>query len=187
MNITISQNNTGKPDSQIRFTTGACQLGWLLVATKPSGICAIALGDDPDNLTTGFQNKFPDAKYIDSAPEFEHIFATLRKFIDMPEQGLALTLDTGGTPFQQRVWQALREIPVGATASYSDIARRIGSPNSARAVASACAANPLAIAIPCHRVLSIDGKLSGYRWGLERKAALLRREEMQHKSETPRQ
>jgi len=176
MNNTISPNHNGEPGNQIRFATGMCPLGWLLVAVKPTGVCAIALGDAPEDLTTAFQDKYPEAEFTDGSPEFERIFAALRQFIDIPEQGLALTLDTGGTPFQQRVWQALREIPVGATASYSEIARRIGSPNSARAVASACAANPLAIAIPCHRVLGIDGKLSGYRWGLERKAALLGRE-----------
>ncbi|WP_200860471.1 methylated-DNA--[protein]-cysteine S-methyltransferase [Methylomonas sp. MK1] len=181
--MTISPNHHGEPGSQIRFATGICPLGWLLVAVKPSGVCAIALGDAPDKLTTAFQDKYPEAEFIDVSPELERIFAKLRKFIDIPELGLELILDTGGTPFQQRVWQALRAIPVGATASYSEIARRIGSPNSARAVASACAANPLAIAIPCHRVLSIDGKLSGYRWGLERKAALLSREKMQYKSQ----
>jgi AraC family transcriptional regulator of adaptative response/methylated-DNA-[protein]-cysteine methyltransferase len=146
------------------------------VASSDKGICAILLGEDPDMLLHDLQDRFPRAKLIGGDADFEELIAKVVGFVEAPALGLDLPLDVRGTAFQQRVWQALREIPVGSTASYLDIARRIGAPKSVRAVARACGANALAVAIPCHRVVRSDGGLSGYRWGVERKRALLTRE-----------
>jgi AraC family transcriptional regulator, regulatory protein of adaptative response / methylated-DNA-[protein]-cysteine methyltransferase len=167
---------TGGANMDIRFAVGECSLGSILVAQTDRGVCAIFLGDDPDALIRDLQDRFPRANLIASDSEFEQLVATVVGFVDAPEIGLDLPLDVRGTAFQQRVWQALREIPVGETASYTDIATRIGAAGSVRAVGRACAANPLAVAIPCHRVVRRDGGLSGYRWGVERKAALLEKE-----------
>jgi AraC family transcriptional regulator of adaptative response/methylated-DNA-[protein]-cysteine methyltransferase len=134
------------------------------------------MGDDPAGLAHDLQDRFPRAQLIGGDKRFERLVAVVVGFVEAPALGLHLPLDVRGTAFQQRVWQALRKIPAGSTASYSDIAKRIGSPKSVRAVAQACAANALAVAIPCHRVVRSDGALSGYRWGVERKRALLRRE-----------
>jgi AraC family transcriptional regulator, regulatory protein of adaptative response / methylated-DNA-[protein]-cysteine methyltransferase len=139
-------------------------------------VCAILLGDDPEVLVRDFQDTFPHANLIGGDGEFEQLVASVVGFVEAPAAGLHLPLDIRGTAFQQRVWQALRQIPAGATASYAEIARRIGSPTSVRAVAQACGANTLAVAIPCHRVVKHDGTLSGYRWGVQRKRALLERE-----------
>jgi AraC family transcriptional regulator of adaptative response/methylated-DNA-[protein]-cysteine methyltransferase len=139
-------------------------------------VCAILLGDDPDVLVRDVQDTFPQANLIGGDDEFEHLMASVVGFVEVPAFGLDLPLDIRGTAFQHRVWQALRTIPAGETASYSEIARRIGSPTSVRAVAGACGANMLAVAIPCHRVVKQDGTLSGYRWGVERKRTLLERE-----------
>ena len=141
-------------------------------------MCAIALGDDPDRLVRGLQDRFPRAMLAGGEPDFERWVACVVALVERPAAGPGadLPLDIRGTAFQVRVWEALRRIPPGSTASYAEIARRIGSPRSSRAVAAACAANPLAVAIPCHRVVRTDGSLSGYRWGVERKAALLERE-----------
>jgi AraC family transcriptional regulator of adaptative response/methylated-DNA-[protein]-cysteine methyltransferase len=146
------------------------------VATSDRGVCAILLGDDPDRLARDLQDQFPRATLIGGDAEFEGLVAKVIGFVEAPGIGLDLPLDVRGTAFQQRVWRALREIPAGETASYADIARRIGSPNAVRAVAQACAANALAVAVPCHRVVRNDGGLSGYRWGVERKRALLAKE-----------
>jgi AraC family transcriptional regulator of adaptative response/methylated-DNA-[protein]-cysteine methyltransferase len=146
------------------------------VARSERGICAILLGDDPGALARDLQDRFPRANLIGGDKGFEKLVAKVVGFVEAPALGLNLPLDVRGTAFQQRVWQALRKIPAGATASYTDIAKRIGAPKSVRAVAQACAANALAVAIPCHRVVRNDGALSGYRWGVERKHALLRRE-----------
>lgn len=140
------------------------------------GICAILLGDDAQRLVQDLQDKFPNAELIGGDAQYEALMAQVVGLIEAPENGLALPLDIRGTAFQQRVWQALRAIPVGETVSYADIARRIGAPKAVRAVAGACAANVLAVAIPCHRVVRNDGALSGYRWGVERKQALLEKE-----------
>jgi len=169
------------PDMQprcaaIRFAIGECSLGSILVAISERGVCAIALADNPKSLMRDLQDKFPQAELIVADPDFEQLIAKVVAFIEAPALGLDLPLDVRGTAFQQRVWQALREIPAGATVSYSEIARRIGAPKAVRAVAGACAANILAVAIPCHRGVRTDGSLSGYRWGVERKAELLRRE-----------
>ncbi|WPP46767.1 bifunctional DNA-binding transcriptional regulator/O6-methylguanine-DNA methyltransferase Ada [Pseudomonas sp. AN-1] len=160
----------------IRFAVGECSLGSILVAASELGVCAILLGDDPDALARDLQDRFPKAELIGADAAFEQLVATVVGFVEMPGRGLDLPLDVRGTAFQQRVWQALREIPAGTTASYAEIAQRIGTPKAVRAVAGACAANALAVAIPCHRVVRSDGGLSGYRWGVERKRALLERE-----------
>jgi AraC family transcriptional regulator of adaptative response/methylated-DNA-[protein]-cysteine methyltransferase len=160
----------------MRFAVGACSLGSILVAATARGVCAILLGDDPDALVHDLQDRFPKAQLIGADQDFEHLVARVVGFVEAPAIGLDLPLDVRGTVFQQRVWQALRAIPSGATASYTDIAARLGTPQAVRAVAQACASNTLAVAIPCHRVVRKDGALSGYRWGVERKRALLERE-----------
>ena len=166
----------GGAGETIRFAVGACSLGAILVAATARGVCAIALGDEPDALVHDLEDRFPFAELVGGDTEFESLVARVVGFVEAPTLGLELPLDIRGTTFQQRVWRALREIPAGATASYGAIADRIGSPKAARAVARACASNPLAVAIPCHRVVRNDGTMSGYRWGVERKRALLARE-----------
>ena len=166
----------GGADTDIRFAIGQCTLGAILVAASPRGVCAIALGDDPEQLAHDLQNRFPHARLIGAERDFEDWVARVVGFVEAPGSGLELPLDIRGTAFQQRVWQALRAIPPGTTLSYTELARRLGVPQSCRAVASACAANPLAVVIPCHRVVRNDGALAGYRWGIERKRALLDRE-----------
>jgi AraC family transcriptional regulator, regulatory protein of adaptative response / methylated-DNA-[protein]-cysteine methyltransferase len=166
----------GGRNAQIRFAVGQSSLGAILVAQSDLGICAISLGDDPEALVEELQDRFPRAKLIGADAEFEQLVAKVVGFVEQPALGLNLPLDIQGTAFQERVWQALREIPPGKTASYAEIANRIGSPKSVRAVAQACGANQLAVAIPCHRVIRRDGDLSGYRWGVDRKRALLQRE-----------
>jgi AraC family transcriptional regulator of adaptative response/methylated-DNA-[protein]-cysteine methyltransferase len=160
----------------IRFAVAESSLGSLLVAASDKGVCAILLGDDPDALVRDLQDRFRNAELIGGDREFEKWVAKVVGFIEAPKVGLDLPLDVQGTAFQRRVWQALRKVPAGKTVSYADLARRIGAPSSTRAVAQACGANPLAVAIPCHRVVRTDGALSGYRWGVERKRELLARE-----------
>ena len=157
----------------IRFALGDCSLGAILVAATDKGICAILLGDDPDLLLRDLQDRFPKAELIGGDAKFEKMVARVVGFIETPRLGLDLPLDIRGTAFQQRVWQALLKVPAGATLSYTDVAKRIGAPTAVRAVASAIAANAIAVAIPCHRVVRNDGALSGYRWGTERKRKLL--------------
>lgn len=176
LGMTPSKYRSGGARTEIRFAVGECSLGSILVARSERGICAILLGDDPDALARDLQDRFSAANLIGGDPEFERLVAKVVGFVEAPALELGLPLDVRGTAFQQRVWQALRKIPAGSTASYADIAGRIGSPGSARAVAQACGANALAVAIPCHRVVRSDGALSGYRWGVERKRALLERE-----------
>jgi AraC family transcriptional regulator of adaptative response/methylated-DNA-[protein]-cysteine methyltransferase len=166
----------GGANTRIRFAVGQCSLGAILVAATDKGVCAIAFGDDPDALVQDLQDRFDRAQLIGGDAEFEQLVAKVVGFVEQPSLGLDLPLDVRGTAFQQRVWQALREIPAGATISYLEIAQRIGAPKAVRAVAQACAANAIAVAIPCHRVVRNDGALSGYRWGVERKRALLARE-----------
>ncbi|MBV4485120.1 bifunctional DNA-binding transcriptional regulator/O6-methylguanine-DNA methyltransferase Ada [Pseudomonas sp. SWRI153] len=163
-------------NNDIRFAVGQCSLGAILVAQSARGICAILLGDDPHQLVCDLQDQFRKANLIGADREFEQLIASVVGFIEAPKMALNLPLDIRGTAFQERVWQALREIPAGSTASYAEIAQRIGAPTSMRAVAQACGANRLAVAIPCHRVVRSDGNLSGYRWGVERKRQLLERE-----------
>jgi len=174
--MTPTAYRAGGAQTEIRFAIGQCSLGAILVARSERGVCAILLGDDPDALARDLQDRFPQAQLIGGDAGFEQWMAQVVGFVDAPGLGLNLPLDLRGTAFQQRVWQALRAIPPGHTASYTEIAKRIGAPTSARAVAQACGANALAVAIPCHRVVRSDGGLSGYRWGVERKRALLDRE-----------
>jgi len=176
LGMTPSNYRKGGANTEIRFAIGECSLGSILVATSERGVCAITLGDDPGALARELQDRFPRADLMGGDEEFEQLVARVVGFVEAPRVGLDLPLDVRGTAFQQRVWQALRKIPAGSTVSYADIAERIGSPKSVRAVAQACAANTLAVAIPCHRVVRNDGVLSGYRWGVERKRALLERE-----------
>jgi AraC family transcriptional regulator of adaptative response/methylated-DNA-[protein]-cysteine methyltransferase len=176
LGMTPSNYRAGGTQTEIRFAVGECSLGSILVAQSGRGICAIFLGDDPDSLARALQDQFPKANLIGGDAGFERLVAKVVGFVEAPALGLDLPLDVRGTAFQQRVWQALRNIPAGSTASYTDVAKLIGSPNSVRAVAQACGANALAVAIPCHRVVRNDGALSGYRWGVERKRALLEKE-----------
>jgi AraC family transcriptional regulator of adaptative response/methylated-DNA-[protein]-cysteine methyltransferase len=166
----------GGTGTTIRFAIGECSLGSILVASSEEGVCAISMGDNPDALARDLQDRFSKANLIGGDRDFEKTVAKVVGLIEAPRVGFDLPLDVRGTAFQQRVWQALREIPVGSTASYTEVAVRIGLPKAARAVAQACGANALAVAIPCHRVLRTDGDLSGYRWGVERKRVLLERE-----------
>ena len=176
LGMTPTHYRAGGANTEIRFAIGECSLGSILVAQSEFGVCAILMGDDPDKLVRDLQDQFPQANLIGGDAKFEQLVARVIGFVEAPKLGLDLPLDVRGTAFQQRVWQALRKIPVGKTVSYADIAKRIGVPKSVRAVAQACAANMLAVAIPCHRVVRNDGGLSGYRWGVERKRALLERE-----------
>jgi AraC family transcriptional regulator, regulatory protein of adaptative response / methylated-DNA-[protein]-cysteine methyltransferase len=176
LGMTPSRYRAGGADTDIRFAIGECSLGSILVAASEIGVCAILIGDDPDVLAHDLQDRFPRAKLIGGDAAFERLVAKVVGLVEAPAVGLDLPLDVRGTAFQQRVWQALRDIPAGRTLSYADLARRIGAPRSVRAVAQACGANPLAVAIPCHRVVRNDGALAGYRWGVERKRTLLERE-----------
>jgi AraC family transcriptional regulator of adaptative response/methylated-DNA-[protein]-cysteine methyltransferase len=176
LGMTPTDFRAGGAQTEIRFAVGACSLGAVLVAQSAKGVCAILLGDDPDALVRDLQNQFPQATLIGGDRAFEQVVARVVGFVEQPARGLDLPLDVRGKAFQQRVWQALRAIPAGETATYAAIAARIGAPDGARAVARACGANRLAVAIPCHRVVRTDGSLSGYRWGVERKRTLLDRE-----------
>ncbi len=166
----------GGAHAEIRFAVGECSLGSILVAATARGVCAILLGDAPEPLVRDLQDRFPRANLVGGDREFEQLVARVIGFVEAPALGLNLPLDVRGTAFQQRVWQALRAVPAGRTVSYRQIAERIGAPKAVRAVAQACGANALAVAIPCHRVVRTDGAISGYRWGVERKRALLQRE-----------
>ena len=176
LGMTPTNYRAGGVNTEIRFAVGECSLGSILVAASDRGVCAILMGDDPDALARDLQDRFPRARLIGDDEQFERLVAKVVGCVEAPGLGLDLPLDVRGTAFQQRVWQALREVPAGATVSYTDLAQRIGAPKSVRAVAQACAANPLAVVIPCHRVVRRDGALSGYRWGVERKRALIERE-----------
>lgn len=176
LGMTPRRYRAGGKMSQIRFAIGECTLGSILVAATDQGVCAILLGGDPEALVRQLQDRFANAEIVGGDSSFETLVAQVVGFVEQPKLGLDLPLDVQGTAFQQRVWKALRQIGVGKTASYSEIAARIGQPKSMRAVAQACAANMLAVAIPCHRVIRTDGEISGYRWGVQRKRALLQRE-----------
>jgi AraC family transcriptional regulator of adaptative response/methylated-DNA-[protein]-cysteine methyltransferase len=161
---------------EITFALAECSLGFILVAGSKHGICAILLGDDPETLTSDLRDRFPHLSLTGPDAAFEDMVSRVVSYVEAPAEGPGFPIDVLGTAFQQRVWQELAKIPAGSTASYTDIATRIGAPNSIRAVARACGANVLAVAIPCHRVIRRDGVLSGYRWGIERKRTLLERE-----------
>jgi AraC family transcriptional regulator of adaptative response/methylated-DNA-[protein]-cysteine methyltransferase len=176
LGMTPTDYRAGGANTEIRFAVGECSLGSILVAKSDKGVCAIEFGDDPEALVHELQDRFPRARLIGADADFEKLVAQVVGFVEAPGIGLELPLDVRGTAFQQRVWAALRELPAGVTVSYGDIAERISAPGAVRAVAGACAANRLAVAIPCHRVVRSDGALSGYRWGVERKRALIDRE-----------
>jgi AraC family transcriptional regulator of adaptative response/methylated-DNA-[protein]-cysteine methyltransferase len=176
LGMTPSQYRSGGANEEIWFAVGQTSLGAILVASSRKGVVSILLGDDPDELVRNLQDRFPKAQLIGADRDYETLVARVVGVVEAPEIGLDLPLDVRCTAFEQRVWQALQEIAVGETVSYVEIARRIGSPKAARAVARACAANGLAIAIPCHRVVRTSGAVSGYAWGTERKRELLGRE-----------
>ncbi len=179
LGMTPRRYRAGGTNEHIKFAVGQTSLGAILVASSKKGVASILLGDDPDELVRKLQDRFPKARLIGADRDYETLVARVVGFIETPGIGLNLPLDVRGTAFQQRVWRALQEIPVGETVSYAEIARRIGSPQAVRAVAGACAANQLAVAIPCHRVVRSDGSHSGYAWGVERKRVLLDREAAQ--------
>jgi AraC family transcriptional regulator of adaptative response/methylated-DNA-[protein]-cysteine methyltransferase len=176
LGMTPSDFRDGGAHATIRFAVGECSLGAILVAASARGVCAIAIGDDPDALVRDLQDRFPRATLVGGDASFERVVAQVVGFVDGESTTLNLPLDVRGTAFQQRVWKALREVPSGSTVSYAELAARIGAPAAARGVARACAANPIAVAIPCHRVVRQDGSLAGYRWGIDRKRALLKKE-----------
>ena len=171
--LTFKRHGRGQA---IRYGVGVCWLGHVLAAATERGVCAISLGDDPDVLIAELKDRFRQADVSDGGEDFRHTLDQVIALIEAPERPHQLPLDIQGAAFQERVWQALTRIPPGTTASYSEVARAIGAPKAARAVARACASNTVAVAIPCHRVVRSDGALSGYRWGSERKKAVLARE-----------
>jgi AraC family transcriptional regulator, regulatory protein of adaptative response / methylated-DNA-[protein]-cysteine methyltransferase len=176
LGMTPTQFRSGGNGNVIRFAVGQCSLGAILVAATGKGVCAIEFGDDPEALVRSLQDRFPKAQLLGGDQDFDRLVAKVVGFVEAPAQGLDLPLDIRGTAFQQRVWKAIRDIPAGATATYRDLAKRLGAPKAVRAVAQACGANGIAVAIPCHRVVRTDGSTSGYRWGVARKRALLTRE-----------
>jgi len=176
LGMTPGRRRRGGSGETIRFVTVATALGWALVAATERGICMTALGDDRDSLAGSLRQRFPSAEVIAEDAGLKQWADRIVRFITAPEQNLDLPLDIRGTAFQARVWRALQKIPLGKTASYTEIAAALGQPKAVRAVAQACAANKLALIVPCHRVIRSDGELGGYRWGLERKQALLARE-----------
>jgi len=173
LGMTPTRYREGGMNEEIKFAIGQSSLGAILVASSAKGVVAILIDDDPNKLARDLQDRFPKARLVGGDQDYEKLVAQVVGLVEAPAIGLNLPLDVRGTAFQQRVWQALQEIPVGKTTSYSDIAAQIGLPNAARAVAGACAANNIAVAIPCHRVVRSDGSLSGYAWGVERKRRLL--------------
>lgn len=176
LGMTPTRFKAGGAEQAIRFAIAQCSLGAVLVAATARGVCAILFGDEPEPLIRDLEQRFPRAQLIGADAAFEQLVAQVIALVEQPGAGGKLPLDIRGTAFQQRVWKALAKIPAGKTASYAEVARRIGAPKASRAVAQACAANPLAVAIPCHRVVRTGGDLSGYRWGIERKRELLARE-----------
>ena len=178
-----AQYRDGGRGSTIRFAVAQCTMGALLVAASEAGLCAILLGDDAEVLVRDLQDRFRQARLIGADAAFESWVAQVVGFVESPGIGLDLPLDLRGTAFQRRVWEALRRIPVGETVSYATLAASLGQPRAVRAVARACAANPLAVAVPCHRVVRTDGALSGYRWGVARKRELLAREQRGSKAD----
>jgi AraC family transcriptional regulator of adaptative response/methylated-DNA-[protein]-cysteine methyltransferase len=177
LGMTPARFRAGGAGEAIRFAVGQCSLGSILVAASQRGICSIALGDDPAALLRELEDRFPRAQLIGGDKQFDQLIARVVAFVEQPARGLRLPLDVRGTAFQHRVWRKLCEIPPGQARNYGEIACQLGKPRSTRAVARACAANPIAVAIPCHRVVRRDGALGGYRWGIARKGKLLRMEQ----------
>jgi AraC family transcriptional regulator, regulatory protein of adaptative response / methylated-DNA-[protein]-cysteine methyltransferase len=176
LGMTPTKFREGGYDTDIFFAIGKASLGSILVAQSNKGICSILIGENPEALIRDLQDQFPKANLIGDEAGYQELVAKVVGLIEQPGTSLDLPLDVRGTAFQQRVWNALRQIPPGTTATYTQIAKKIGMPKAVRAVAQACGANALAVAIPCHRVIKNDGSLSGYRWGVDRKRALLERE-----------
>ncbi len=176
LEMTPTESKKAAKAREIRYATDESYLGWIIVAATEVGICAIEFGENPEALEEQIHRQFPQAKFCETDPTFKQWLTQLIAFIELPERDLNLPLDIQGTVFQQQVWQALQAIPTGSTLSYSELANKIGNPKAVRAVARACASNKIAVAIPCHRVIGSDGTLTGYRWGIERKEALLERE-----------
>jgi AraC family transcriptional regulator of adaptative response/methylated-DNA-[protein]-cysteine methyltransferase len=176
LGMTPTTFRAGGAGMAIRFAVADCWLGRLLVAATDKGICSVMFGDDEEPLEQGLRDRFPRAEIRPAPRSFGQLVARVVRLVESPARVIPLPLDVQGTAFERRVWQALRAIPPGETATYGEIARRVGAPRAVRGVARACAANPVAVAIPCHRVVRSDGSLAGYRWGLERKRALLERE-----------
>ena len=177
LGMTAANYRKGGHNIEIRFAVGVASLGSVLVAATQSGVCAILIGDNPDVLLDDLQRRFANAQFVGADESFEQVVAHVVALVEEPHQAIQLPLDIRGTAFQQRVWQALTRIPAGQTMTYLQIAKAIGAPNACRAVAQACGANPLAVAIPCHRVVRTNGDLSGYRWGIDRKQMLIDREQ----------
>jgi AraC family transcriptional regulator of adaptative response/methylated-DNA-[protein]-cysteine methyltransferase len=176
LGMTPARYRSGGANEEIRFAVGETSLGAILVASSKKGVVSILLGDEADELVRSLQDRFASAHLVGADKDYEALVAQVVGCVEAPRLGLELPLDVRGTAFQQRVWRALKDIPAGRTASYAEIARRIGSPKAVRAVAGACAANNIALAIPCHRVVRQDGSISGYAWGVTRKRSLLERE-----------
>lgn len=176
LGMTPSAFRAGGRGTRIKFAIGECSLGAILVAATDKGVCAITMGDAPEALAKDLQDLFSEAEIVGGDATFEKLVARVVGFVEAPRERLDVPLHISGTAFQQRVWQALQKIPFGTTASYAEVAAAIGAPNAHRAVAAACGANKIAVAIPCHRVVRTDGALFGYRWGVERKKALIARE-----------
>ena len=174
--MTPSEYRKGAPDVAVRFAVARCRLGHVLVAATDRGVCAVELGNDAEALVASFQGRFHQAALVGDDEAFAELVAAVVALVEHPGSNHDLPLDIRGTAFQERVWRALRDIPAGETLTYGELATRLGMPGSARAVASACASNRLAVLIPCHRVVRRDGELAGYRWGVERKRRLLDRE-----------
>lgn len=188
LGMKASSYRAGGRETEVRFAVGETSLGHVLVAQTEIGVCAILLGNDPQELVHDLERQFPKSHLLGSDPTLDQRVATVVGMIEMTSSGSDLPLDIRGTAFQQKIWQALRQLPSGSTATYQQIADAVGMPRAVRAVARACAANRLAVAIPCHRVIRSDGGLSGYRWGVERKAALLTRESeltLRHQNGSP--
>lgn len=176
LGMTPSAYRKQAPDLAIRFAVGQCSLGAILVAATERGVCAVTLGDEPEPLVSELEQRFARATLVGADPAFEALVAQVVGLVEQPRVDVRLPLDVRGTAFQQRVWAALTRIPAGETRTYTQLAVELGAPRGARAVARACATNPVAVAIPCHRVVRADASLAGYRWGIERKRELLARE-----------
>ena len=185
LGMTPRQSRSGGASTTITFALGDCSLGSILVAATPVGVCAVLLGHNPETLLRDLEDRFPKAELKGGDRAFDKLAARVIAYVEQPDQSIDLPLDVRGTVFQHKVWRALCGIPAGTTVSYAELAKRIGAPNAMRAVAGACAANPVAVVVPCHRVVRGDGALSGYRWGVERKRALLDREAQAGNSKPP--
>jgi AraC family transcriptional regulator of adaptative response/methylated-DNA-[protein]-cysteine methyltransferase len=176
VNESSKANHAGEADDIIQYGIGESSLGSVLVARSDKGLCAVLIDTDPHALERDLRGRFPNTKFVGADAGFEKLVSKVVRFVEDPSRNLDVPLDERGTDFQRHVWKALCEIPLGSTASYTDVANKIGQPKSARAVAQACSANSMAVVIPCHRVVRSDGRMSGYRWGAERKKILLQRE-----------